>query len=97
MGQQPPQQEQQEQQEQRDAQQRAADDYNVTTEIFIGGMLTIIGVLVLVTPAFSELPRDLPISPVLLDVAIGLLYVAIGAGVFHRAWRKRAKAPDRPS
>jgi len=90
MGQQPAQQEQ-------DAQQRAADEYNVATEIFIGAMLTIIGVLVLITPVVSEMPRDLPVDPVLLDVVIGLLYLAIGTGVFGRAWRKRAKAPDRSS
>ena len=68
--------------------------YDVIAEIFIGSMVSIMGVLVVVTPLVSDMPEDHPWNPVLIDVLVGALYLIIGGFVLYRAWR-RAKSIGR--
>ena len=63
----------------------AKGDYDITAEVFIGSMVSAIGLLVLITPLVSTMPQDHPMNATLIDVVIGLIYIAIGALVFYRA------------
>lgn len=62
--------------------------YDVVAEIFIGSMVSIIGLLVLVTPLVSAMPEDHPWNPVLIDLSVGTLYLIIGGFILYRAWRR---------
>lgn len=62
--------------------------YDVVAELFIGSLVSIIGLLVLITPLVSSMPEDYPWNPVLVDVLVGALYLIIGGYVLFRARRR---------
>lgn len=68
--------------------------YDVVAEIFIGSMVSIMGLLVLITPLTTDMSEDSPWNPVFIDVSMGALYLIIGGYVLFRAWR-RSKSGER--
>ncbi|QRV17648.1 hypothetical protein JMJ58_22845 (plasmid) [Haloterrigena salifodinae] len=63
------------------------DEYDLPIDLYAGAIILIMGVLVLVTPLFTDMLSDAPWRPTSMNLISGTIYVLVGLVLLRRAGR----------